>query len=316
MLFRKNKTLPPPPPPQDITVTLPNGRSETITLPSPSRSDLKWAQKLDKKPNTKLYCELCKYTQHNIWRLHHLLEYIKKEKTAAEQNKILNSPWIDADTPLSDSVVRGDYVGAVLLLASGADMNRGSSGLRLPTPICQALIRNNFRLVKLLIENGAKFYSDELQLTNHLEIKAYLANAAKSPLDIRNAECRNLNNGQQSPATALPAASAPPEEDSTKDMVQWRIAGDSIIKTVTVPERMRLNTVFNFKAEHIFRFTETLDEKNRVTATGTPSQTEGFKNIHNRREIADACAEFTRQGGDPSLTRYAQSVRSIKKRAP
>lgn len=292
---------------KQITVSLPKGDAKTLTIPAPNKKDLRWAKRLIRQtPEERGYalCQSC--SENNIWRVYFLLEQQKQvppEKRVTDQAVEIREYF--AQSPLNIAAMQGYYDQAVLLLAHGADVDTKYTTRR-DTPLMKAITYDRLEIVQLLIEQEAKFYPDEFEKVSHPEIKEYLAQAVGHKLSPAVAQYGNLNKKQK---TAT---------DNT--VIAWNKAGDdSIVKSVNLGGGMRLHTVFNFKAEHLLRYTESINLKGQTIAVSAPSVAEDFQRIRNRAEIDEAFRVFLAQDGDEALRPSGSNTavpRRIRKKTP
>jgi len=292
---------------KQVTLSLPKGDTQTLPIPAPDKKDLRWAKRLIKQPPEDRGYELCKSCNDNkLWRVYFLLE---QQKQTAPENRVTDKSVEISEyfsqRPLNIAVMRGNHSLAVLLLAHGADIDTNYT-MRRDTPLMKAINYDRLEIVKLLIGQEAKFYPDEFEKVSHPEIKEYLAQTIGHKLSPVVAQYGNLNKKQQA---------------KTGDaVIAWNKAGDdSIVKSVNLGGGMRLHTVFNFKAEHLLRYTESINLKGQTIAVSAPSAAEDFQRIRNRAEIDEAFRSFLAQDGDERLRPSGANTaapRHIRKKTP
>ncbi|MBL1146649.1 MAG: ankyrin repeat domain-containing protein [Pseudomonadota bacterium] len=291
---------------KQIAVSLPKGDRQTLTIPAPDKKDLRWAKSLIKKPPEERGYELCESCYKNrLWRVYFLLEQQKDtppEKRALDGAHEIREYF--AQSPLNIAAINGYHDLATLLVSHGADIDTKYTTRR-DTPLMKAIYYDRLDIVKLLIGQEAKFYPDEFEKVSHPEIKEYLAQTVGHKLSPAVAQYGNLNKKQKAKAVNA--------------VIGWNKAGDdSIVKSVNLGGGMRLHTVFNFKAEHVLRYTESVDLKGQTIAVSAPSAAEDFQRIRNRAEIDEAFRVFLAQNGDESLRPASNSAapRRIQKKNP
>jgi len=291
---------------KQITVSLPKGHQKTLTIPAPNKKDLRWARKLIKQAPEERGYELCESCFKNrLWRTYFLLEQQKQiapEKRVTDKAVEIRDYF--AQSPLNVATMQGYHDMVVLLLAHGADIDTNYTSRR-DTPLLKAINYDRLDIVKLLIEQEAKFYPDEFEKVSHPEIKEYLAQTVGQKLSPAAAQYGNLNKKQKTQAG--------------NSVIAWNKSGDdSIVKSTNIGGGMRLHTVFNFKAEHVLRYTESVNLKGQTIAISAPSAAEDFQRIRNRAEIDEAFRMFTSLDGDESLRPSSNTAapRRIQKKNP
>lgn len=292
---------------KQLTVTLPKGDTKTLDIPAPDKKDLRWAKRLMKQAPEERGYQLCTSCREgNLWRVYFLLEQQQQtppEKQVTDQAVEISEYF--AQSPLNIAAMQGSHDIAVLLLAHGADIDTNYKTRR-DTPLMKAIYYDRLEIVKLLIGQEAKFYPDEFEQVSHPEIKEYLAQSIGHSLAPGVAQYGNLNKKQKI--------------KSGNAVIAWNRAGDdSIVKSVELGGGMRLHTVFNFKAEHLLRYTESTDLKGQTIAVSAPSAAEDFQRIRNRAEIDEAFREFLARDGDETLRptgSNAAAPRRIPKKTP
>ncbi|TNE27290.1 MAG: hypothetical protein EP349_09390 [Alphaproteobacteria bacterium] len=291
---------------KQIRVTLPKGNRKTLTIPAPDKKDLRWAKSLLKKPPEARGSDLCESCyKDKLWRVYFLLE---QQKDIPPEKRALDGAYeireYFAQSPLNIAAINGYHDMAALLLSHGADIDTKYTTRR-DTPLMKAINYDRLEIVKLLIRQEAKFYPDEFEKVSHPEIKEYLAQTVGHKLSPAVAQYGNLNKKKK------------PQTENA--VIAWNKAGDdSIVKSVNLGGGMRLHTLFNFKAEHVLRYTESVNLKGQTIAVSAPSAAEDFQRIRNRAEIDEAFRMFTSLDGDESLRPPSNTAapRRIQKKNP
>lgn len=293
--------------PQTLNIELPNGRIKSVTIPAPSAEDVTWLHSLEKQSTKKHEEDASNAIQeNNLWRLMVLLKHAKRHQKEDGSNDFMDINCRgkrDSDLTLlghtSYADAQSHVDAAILLMAYGADPYIGS-GSRW-TPFVNALNTGEIGIVSVMLEAGYPFYAKDFALaSDNATSKEFLK--SKFGHLIHDYPDQNLNDAELL------------EKHSLSGTHWTKIDDLSICKTSYTSKTTRINKVFNFRAQDIERFTETLNNTRTVTSI-TPSLIQNFSELSVYDEIREAHQQLCDRGGKPeNINTYMRHTRHVKKR--
>ena len=293
---------------QTLDMTLPNGCVKSVTIPTPSAEDVTWLQTLDRQSTKKNTEDASHAIQtNNLWRLMVLLEHSKRHQKEDGSNDFMDincRGTRDSDLTLfghtSFADAQSHVDAAILFMAYGADPYIGS-GARW-TPFVNALNTGEIGIVSVMLDAGYPFHAKDFALASDNATSLDFLKHKFGHL-VHDYPDQNLNNAELL------------EKHSLSGTHWTKIDDLTICKTSYTSKTTRINKVFNFRAQDIERFTETLNNTRAVKSV-TPSLVQNFSELAVYDEVREAHQQLCAQDGKPeNINTYMRQTRHVKKRS-